>query len=73
MNQCSKRCIWMIVPKSETIKHCEEQGKNGKNIDMEQIMMVWSFKRKRHPDGSLDGYKARLCCHLGGGGRNSGE
>ena len=27
--------------------------------------MVWSFKRKRHPDGTLDKYKARLCCHGG--------
>jgi hypothetical protein len=28
-------------------------------------MTVWSFKRKRHPDGSLKKYKARLCCHGG--------
>ena len=28
-------------------------------------MMIWSFKRKRHPDGSLDKHKARLCCHGG--------
>ena len=28
-------------------------------------MMVWSFKRKRHPDGRLTKYKARLCCHGG--------
>ena len=27
--------------------------------------MIWSFKRKRHPDGSLSKYKARLCCHGG--------
>ena len=26
-------------------------------------MMIWSFKRKRHPDGTLDKHKARLCCH----------
>ena len=28
-------------------------------------MMIWSFKRKRHPDGRLDKYKARLSCHGG--------
>ena len=28
-------------------------------------MMIWSFKRKRHPDGRLSKYKARLCCHGG--------
>ena len=27
--------------------------------------MIWSFKRKRHPDGRLSKYKARLCCHGG--------
>ena len=28
-------------------------------------MVIWSFKRKRHPDGRLRTYKARLCCHGG--------
>ena len=28
-------------------------------------MMIWSFMRKRHPDGSLDKYQARLWCHGG--------
>ena len=27
--------------------------------------MFWSFKRKHHPDGTLDKYKAILCCHGG--------
>ena len=27
--------------------------------------MIWSFKRKRHPDGSLSKYKARVCVHGG--------
>ena len=26
-------------------------------------IMIWSFKRKRHPDGRLSKYMARLCCH----------
>ena len=28
-------------------------------------MMIWSFKRKRKPDGTLVKHKARLCCHGG--------
>ena len=28
-------------------------------------MMIWSFKRKRKPDGTITKYKARLCCHEG--------
>ncbi len=27
------------------------------------IMSIWSFKRKRYPDGTLNKYKARLCAH----------
>lgn len=28
-------------------------------------MIMRSFKRKEHPDGTLDKHKARLCCHGG--------
>jgi hypothetical protein len=27
------------------------------------IMSIWSFKRKRYPDGTLNKHKARLCAH----------
>jgi len=29
------------------------------------IMSIWSFKRKRYPDGMLNKHKARLCDHSG--------
>lgn len=29
------------------------------------ILAIWSFKRKRNPDGSLNKHKARLCAHGG--------
>ena len=29
------------------------------------IMAIWSFNRKRYPDGSLNKHKARLCAHCG--------
>ncbi len=29
------------------------------------IMSIWSFKRKRYPDGMLNKHKARLCTHGG--------
>ena len=54
-----------MVPKAEMIEHYDKQRKEGKVIKNEKIMMIWSFKRKRHPDGTLDKYKARLCCHRG--------
>ena len=34
-------------------------------------MVVWSFKRKRYPDGSLNKHKARLYAH--GGQQTCGE
>ena len=33
--------------------------------DTKPIRSVWSFKRKRRPDGSLLKHKARLCAHGG--------
>ena len=27
------------------------------------IMAIWSFKRKRYPDGTLNKHKSRLCAH----------
>ena len=37
----------------------------GTDVKREQLMLIWSFNRKRHADGSLNKYKARLCCHGG--------
>ena len=33
--------------------------------NIKTIMSIWSFKRKRAPDGRILKYKARLCCHGG--------
>ena len=54
-----------MVPKSEMLEHYDNQRNKGKEIKIETIMMICSFKRKMHPDGSLDKHKARLCCHGG--------
>jgi len=32
---------------------------------MKTIQAIWSFKRKRYPDGTLNKHKARLCAHGG--------
>ena len=29
------------------------------------IVAIWSFKRKRYPDNSVNKHKARLCAHGG--------
>ena len=57
--------IWKLVPRDEMTQYYDSQRSEGKTIQREQIMMIWSFKRKRHPDGSFNKCKARLCCHGG--------
>ena len=54
-----------MVPRQKMRDYYAAQRKAGNNIKREQIMMIWSFKIKRHPDGTLDKHKARLCCHGG--------
>jgi hypothetical protein len=43
---------WVLVPRKDI-------------GDSPTIKAIWSFKRKRRPDGSLLKYKARLCAHGG--------
>ena len=57
--------IWKLVPKNEMLQHYANERKNEIDIKREKIMMIWSFKRKRHPDGTLNKHKVRLYCHGG--------
>ena len=49
----TKRKHWEIVPRAQMY-----QG-------IKPIRAIWSFKRKRYPDGTLNKHKARLCVHEG--------
>ena len=44
---------WTLMKRSET------------PLGTKTIMAIWSFKRKRYPDGSLNKHKAQLCAHGG--------
>ena len=57
--------IWETASKTTMYEHYKKLEKQGKLVKRHQIMMIWSFKRKRHPDGSLQKHKVRLCCHGG--------
>ena len=57
--------IWETVPKSVMRQYYRNKREAGLDIKRHQIMMIWSFKRKRRPDGTLVKHKARLCCHGG--------
>ena len=47
------RCHWEVIPRWQ------------KPPDAKTILAIWSFKRKRYPDGRLNKHKARLCAHGG--------
>ena len=49
----------------EKRKHWEVINRRDLPPGAKTIMAIWSFKRKRYPDGSLNKHKARLCAHGG--------
>lgn len=49
----TRRDHWEIIPRSMMPK------------EMKTIMLIWLFKRKRLPDGTLNIHKAHLCAHGG--------
>ena len=60
-----KEEILKMVPRQQMRDHYTAQRNIGHRIKREHSMVIWSFKRKRYPDGTLDKHKARLCCHGG--------
>jgi hypothetical protein len=49
----------------ESRGHWEIINRNDIPKDTKTIQAIWSFKRKRFPDGTLNKHKARLCAHGG--------
>ena len=60
-----KQKIWKRVPKKLMTDYYKRELQKGIEPKRQQLSVIWSFKRKRKPDGTLDKYKARLCCHGG--------
>ena len=46
-------------------EHWELMLRNCMPSGTKTIWSIWSFKRKQHPDGTLNKHKARLCDHGG--------
>eukprot|EP00957_Ditylum_brightwellii_P076910 5846049-Ditylum_brightwellii.AAC.2 len=57
--------VWGKVPRQEMLEYYARLKKLGINVKRKQLILIWSFKRKMHADGSLAKYKAKLCCHGG--------
>jgi hypothetical protein len=53
------------VDDHETRKHWTLMKRCDLPNGTKTIMAIWSFKRKRYPDGTLNKHKARLCAHGG--------
>jgi hypothetical protein len=53
INDHEARCHWDLMLRTDLL------------LGSKTIMVIWSFKRKRFPDGTLNKHKARLCAHGG--------
>ena len=49
----------------ESRGHWEIIKRSSVPLGTKTIQAIWSFKRKRFPDGTLNKHKARLCAHGG--------
>ena len=49
----------------EKRNHWTAMLRNDMPAGAKTIFSIWSFKRKRIPDGTVSKYKARLCAHGG--------
>ena len=53
------------IQNHESLGHWEEIKRNKIPRDTNNIQAIWSFKRKRSPDGTINKQKALLCAHVG--------
>eukprot|EP00957_Ditylum_brightwellii_P151321 11522615-Ditylum_brightwellii.AAC.1 len=51
--------VWEKVPRTEMLEYYRSLQRQGVNVKRKQLMLIWSFRRKRHADGSLSKHKAR--------------
>eukprot|EP00957_Ditylum_brightwellii_P056301 4267758-Ditylum_brightwellii.AAC.1 len=50
--------VWEKIPRTEILEYYRNLQRQGVSVKREQLMLIWSFKRKRHADGSLFKQKA---------------
>jgi len=61
INDHEERGHWTLMRKDEV----DRSKLNPRTGKVDTILSIWSFKRKRFPDGRLMKHKARLCAHGG--------
>ena len=57
--------MMVLEPVHESRDHWKIMNRRNMPTGSKTIMAIWSFKRKRFPDGSLNKHKARLCAYGG--------
>ena len=65
VQQMFEKNIWKNIMRSEIKEHYNTIRNKGQLVKREKLYLIWSFKQKCLPDGTLLKYKARLCCHEG--------
>ena len=60
-----KNEIWEMASKMSMFIYYNCMRRKGCDTKRQQIIIIWSLKRKRYPHGRLSKYKARLYCHGG--------
>ena len=63
-NECVKAMMKDIVY-HKSRNHWSIMRKEDLPIGAKTMLAIWSFKRKRFPDGRIQKYKARICAHGG--------
>ena len=72
-SQKLRKDVWVKFFEAMEVKVCDHEECNYWNlmlckdlpVGVKTSMAIWSFKRKRFPDGTLNKHKARLCAHGG--------
>ena len=54
--------IWTKVTRTSLLRQYDQELKSGKDIKRRQLLIIWAFKRKRHPDVGLRKYKEDYAC-----------
>ena len=57
--------ITEVVPRQEIVDYCRSFKDKEVEAKRQQLLHIWSFKRKRHPTGSLNNHEVRICYHRG--------
>eukprot|EP00957_Ditylum_brightwellii_P014439 1087549-Ditylum_brightwellii.AAC.1 len=57
--------VWEKLPRTKMLEYYRNLQMQGIDMKRKQLVLIWSFKRKRYTDGSLSKHKTSFYCHGG--------